>query len=180
MKINFIYSNQYERSISNTDFWNKDLVAQQIKVLERYWKLYGHKVEKALKDVTGLKFKTKEIKCYLNSQFSISDPLSIKMQLDFDDLKETFVHELIHVLLTDNYVGVSKKKWDSFYKGKYQNETSLCRSHIAVHAIHLLVNRMLNPKREQMLITATKQEDYKRSWDIVFRDGPENIVEMFT
>jgi hypothetical protein len=175
MKINFKYSGQYNMALEGAFAIPSSRIDKAILDMENFWKNNYSKIKEELFNITGLIFHDIVIDCYINSVTSFSDPLSIKID-KAKVMENTLVHELIHVLLTQNYELGIKKQWDSFMK-KYDEYNILTRSHIAVHAIHYALAKKIFPDRIHEIIHATNHPDYVVAWNIVLDKEPENIIK---
>lgn len=178
MKIDFKFTNQYEYTLNPDSKVSDRIVSRAINAMEQFWSDNSGKIQFALREITGLSFDNKTIPCYLNSKTSLSDPLSIKIE-KVGDMQDNLVHELIHILLTQNYEKVVfKKKWDFFWES-FKDEVPSCRSHIMVHAIHFLVLSRIKPSRLKRIVEYSKHKSYVRSWKIVRTIGARNIVDRY-
>lgn len=174
MKIDFIYSNLYEENLNPlTERAALDIAAAAKKNIERYWNAHGKKIESLLKRLTGLKFREKKIQCYLNSQASFSCPLSLKIE-DHEDMQSNLAHELIHVLMTQNY-GSIRKKIEKFHSD-YSGHNFTTRVHVLVHAIHAVLQEEIDPSMMEKIMGYSVNQDYKKSWDIVREEGAHSIL----
>lgn len=181
MKIHFIFSHQYENVLSRgRSAVSTRTIFSKKKSLDFFWKSNKANIVNCLKKITGLSFTQKEISCYLNSIISLSDPLTLKIE-HLSDMKDNLVHELIHVLFTQNYYNnmLFRKKWDQYMK-IYSSESRLTQSHVAVHATHLLITKTLFPRRLRFIQKYSHQIDYLKSWSIVKEEGSENIVKLIS
>lgn len=174
MKIEFIYSNLYEENLNPI----KERVALNVaaaakKAMETYWNMHGEKIEGYLRSLTGLKFREEKIQCFLNSQASFSCPLSLKIE-DHEDMRANLVHELIHVLMTQNY-DLIKKKIEKFHDD-YSGYNFVTRIHVLVHAIHIILQQKIHPLMTERTMNYSVDQDYKKSWDIVRNEGADSIV----
>ena len=134
--------------------------------------------------VTGLSWRRTEIPCYIvavEQSWSSSDPLLIPMGLSSKAKIESncynLEHELIHCLLLDNLnkEDLSGEDWIfDWHEQRYPVETPLCRIHILVHAIHACVH-----KGSIKQIQIAPPPAYKRSWEIIEKEGAESIVQAF-
>lgn len=180
LSITFKYSRPFQSSIVNKDSMpDIDEVKKSISSLKKFWSESEEDVCRTLQEITGLSYKGDSITCYINTEFSVSDPLCLKIQ-EIDKMKKTLIHELIHVLFTQNYECGNEefiKKWDA-YRASYPEESFLTRAHIALHSTQHLLTQKLFPDHIKDLEYDSKKEDYIRSWDIVLEETPEKIVEM--
>lgn len=141
-----------------------------------FWKRFGHQIEEVLFEFTGLSFLEESVTCNLNTARSFSSPLSLKINSTPRYMENDLIHELIHVLFTQNYEHNPhfKDKWDAYWK-LYPDESRLTKSHIPVHAIHFLVMKKIFPRR--FIAYDSRMKDYVKSWDIVIAEGALNIAK---
>ena len=181
MQIKFKFSLPYERalmlyqakpaSLESFIVEKRKIIESRIKSLEKFW---TKKVQFAIEETVGLKFK-ENVVCYLNSARNISDPLSIKIE-DLKDMQDNLIHELIHVILTQN--NVSQKKGWKLLQEKYKNENPITRGHILVHAVHEVVTKKIRKGRLKRIKAYSKNPNYKNSWRIVKKEGAENLLNF--
>lgn len=170
MDINFKFSHIYQSYLSKTEPLSNAEMAGHIKGINEFWNANHISIEASLKEITGLTFKEKKIPCYLNMDYSFSDPLSIRIQ-EPEKMKETLIHELIHVLFTQNNIKNKKfqNKWNKYWDD-FKDEPRLVKSHILVHAVH---NLLTGQKRDSV------KAEYVRSWEIVEKEGAQNLVDKY-
>lgn len=161
-----------------------------IRDLEKLWRKDEKKVFKEISKITKLFWKEEIIYCYVirKGNFSLSDPLTLVVYnrkgflIEKDSLIDILVHELIHRIFftsRENFQK-SKKAWDCIYR-KYKKETEKTKNHIIIHAIHKhLYLKLFNEKRLKRDIQwASSYKDYKRAWQIVEKEGYQNIIKEF-
>jgi len=173
MKIKFIFSNQYEQVIARNPVSFQDAI-KSLKSIERLWDYNGKNIENELFNITGLKFIENEVTCYVNSRASFSDPFSLKIS-DPNTMLDNLTHELIHVILTQNYKSI-EEKMVTFHK-KYSLEVFLTRIHVLVHAIHIILAEKIFPNRVSKIHGYANTKEYRRAWNIVDETGPQVIVD---
>ena len=113
-------------------------IQSYIENVEKMWRKHEKKILLELSKVTGLKWKSKYILCYVVGKcVPFSKPLTMpiyrKNPHRFIDI---LIHELIHQLFTQRGNSEkTKKAWEYFYKKhkKYPRKTKI---HIPLHAIH--------------------------------------------
>lgn len=182
MRINFTFSIPFERSLNNQISLEDQIslvqedVQIKIEMLKVFWSKYGQMVEDILEDITGCKFKEEKIDCYLNSRISVSHPFCLKFNSDDERMKDTVVHELIHILFKQNNLASSRGA--QMFKSDFENEHVLTYNHIILHAIHLIIAKRLFPERVER-IQQKKNPHYLRSWEIVNQYGAENLVKKY-
>ncbi len=106
-----------------------------------------------------------------------SDPLTLRIYNKTDYCVDVLIHELIHQLLTQNEAG-NWNVWKYFHE-KYKAESFKTRIHIPVHAIHWYIYlKFFSEKRLKRDIELdSKHFEYKKSWDIVAKEGYLNIIQ---
>ena len=164
MKIDFIFSQPFNKALSIQE---PVFPLKEIQIMELFWKSEGKKIEKTLKQITGYSFTEKTVKCYLNPIFCVSDPLSLKIE-NVLDMENNLVHELIHVLLTQNEVGKTKG-WKKLMK-EYNYLPPVVKVHIAVHRIHYILCNKLYQNRLDSVIKYSKKPLYMKAWHYVLND----------
>ena len=110
-----------------------------------------------------------------------SNPLILNYKYDPDQFVDLMIHELFHVLITDNktyYTGPGSKFreiWETLYKG----EDRIVRNHIWVHAgmKYVFLEVMKEPLRLKRDIEKCQAwPGYKRAWEIVEKDGYKELI----
>ncbi len=148
--------------------------------LEEYWNKNGRKILKSISDISGLKWKEKSIDVYINScspVFSNPVTLSVTKVRSYEgrNMKISLIHELIHVILSENYSPNSLL--NTWIEEKYPREHELTKVHIKVHAIQKGVFLNLGMKEELASVQKkSKDKRYKKAWEIVEQEGWKNIV----
>lgn len=177
MDIRFIFSPQYE-NVLNPDGKNsrEALAYPRISALKKFWSTTGEDIEFAFMKATQLSFEPDAIKCYLNSKASLSDPLSLRIE-NITDMRDNLIHELAHVILTQNNIGKTKG-WKKLQED-FKDESPITRTHILVHAIHLIITKQLFPRRKKAIENYSIHPAYKRSWEIVNEEGEWNLLDRY-
>ncbi len=146
------------------------------------WKKEEGRVMKELSRTTGLMWKSRYFYCYVvGGCIPFSDPLTMPAFRNREYFIDTLVHELIHVLFMERgNMEASSKAWDHVYR-KYRKETESTKMHIPLHAIHSHIYlKLFDGKRLSRDIKLISHlPDYKRSWEIVRKEGHENIIREF-
>lgn len=176
MDIRFIYSNQYEVTLNPKGQIQEVLTREKIKELGGFWKEYGEKIESTFKEISRLSFKSGLIKCYLNSTSSLSDPLSLKIE-DTANMYDNLIHELSHIILSENNVG-DTKGWKELQED-FKNEHPATRAHLLIHSIHSLITKKLFPQRMSHIENYSQWDSYKRSWEIVNQIGAQELIDKY-
>ncbi len=89
-------------------------------------------------------------------------------------MQDNLIHELIHVLLTQNISSI-KKDIQAFHV-KFTEFNFTTRIHILVHAIHLELAQTLYPSRVKAIQRYSKSKDYRTSWRVVRERGSGDII----
>ena len=174
MKIQFIFSNIYENVISKKPITPEKALKARL-IIERAWKKEGKKIIHSLEKITGLCFQKDEL-CYLNSKASFSQPLSIKIE-DSKTMLDNLTHELIHVLLTQNYGKIERPM--KLFHTKWEKYNFTTRIHILVHAIHLELAEQIFPNRTKHIVGYSTNRNYRTSWEIVMKYGHKKLIGGF-
>lgn len=181
MKLNFKYSHPLDRWISWKDghkLIGRLRARKIIARLEKAWKKEGRAILGAIARITGAPWRIKVVSCYIvGGRGAVSEPLIITWRGSIGKAIDTLTHELIHINISQKH---ARKRigrgWDSLMK-KYQKEEQITKTHIVVHAIHEKVILTLYGKRHlTVVISRVKDPLYRRAWEIVERDGADNIV----
>ena len=185
-EIIFTYSRIYEGALNGEIFKKKRESLSEVKILnyiksiEKAWKRDEKDILREISKVTGLNWEEKHIYCYLIEKgTSFCPPLTMPMIKDKVLFMDLLTHELVHGIFNfppDNFKK-SKKAWDYINK-KYRKESRKTRIHILVHAVHnYILNKLYDKKRLKKNIQfLSSQIDYKRAWDIVQKEGYQNIL----
>lgn len=164
MDITFKYSYPFQSSLSSE---SGDFPVYELQSMKDFWAIKGQEIVDSLKEITGLSYIEKSLTCYLNFQFSVSDPLCLKIE-DIKDMEDNLVHELIHVLLSQNEIGLTQK-WKDLME-KYKEESQLTKVHIIIHRIHYLLAQRLFPERINLIQIYSQKPAYKRAWELALQD----------
>ena len=177
MNIKFIYSTSYDKSLNYMGkIVPKYIIMIKIGLLTYFWKKNQNIIEKILNEIANLSFKKEELFCNLNSVSSMSNPFSIKFE-KISFMKDNLIHELIHIILTQNNIAETKG-WKQIQQD-FKNETVTTRNHILIHALHYLFLMKFNPSRKKYIMNYSQNIDYIRSWNIVNKIGAQNIVDSY-
>lgn len=163
---------KYPSSMEIIDFMNE---------IEIVWKTEGNRILEEMSNVSGIKWKVRNISCYVvGACRPMSDPLTIKICNDITHGIDILTHELIHQLQST----VPDKKWVKWQKyldEKYPRETRTTKDHIFLNAVHMALYLQLFGADRLMrdMWNSNVSNDYKRSWEIVEKEGPDKIVNKF-
>lgn len=202
-KINFIYSPIYDGRCKectkllergkNITYPSSQEIIRFIKQVEKRWKPQEKKILTEMAKLVNFSWSDKEIKCYIVGRCRpFSDPLTIMVYYqtkskayDIDQFIDTLTHELIHQLfIQDGNRQRGQKAWDYIHR-KYKKESLSTKVHIVLESIHKAIYlKFFDEKRLQNDIrwakkVSKKYKQYKRAWEIVERDGYQNIIKEF-
>lgn len=188
-KYSWIYNQNWKEWIEiykrkTGKFPSTNQILNYIKKVEKLWRKDEEKILKELSKISGLKWKSEFIYCYVVGRcIPFSDPLTLPVYDKYPDyFIDTLIHELIHQLFTQQgNMEQSEKAWE-YINRKYKKESHKTRIHIPLHAIHSHIylkffgKKRLN--RDIKLISFLL--DYKNSWKIVQKERYQNIIQEFT
>ena len=186
-KIIFRHSHYYDqlyRGISRIKNYPKEKeIITYIKKIQKIWDSISKKILKELEKITNLEFKDDKIVCYVvGKAIPFSDPLTIPIYKEEPNyFIDTLIHELIHTLLTqEGNLTRSRESWKYIFN-KYKNETFDTKIHIPLHAIHThIYTKFFSMERlEHDIIELYNLHAYRRSWEIVNREGYKNVIKEF-
>lgn len=158
------------------------LFDKRIRALEKLWKEWGRKMLRELETVTKLSWHELDITCYITAGvISYSDPLTITVRKNAYSMFDTLTHELIHRILSEpeNYK-IIHRNWCSLMT-LYQSEKLGARTHAVIHAIHThILKKFFGMRRLKKEMERIRHPNYIRAWNIVKRDGYQNIIAALT
>lgn len=184
-RYSWVYDEIWKNSIKNA-LWNKPhpsatKTQKFIQEAEKLWHKDERKVLKEMGNVTKLKWKN-DITCYVvGNCVPFSEPLTLPVIEKYPDyFIDVLVHELLHQLLFVQNQHETKSAWDFIFR-KYRKEMLNTKIHIPVHAIHNHIYlKFFNENRMKRDIKLVHNfPDYRRSWQIVQKEGYQNIIEEF-
>lgn len=145
--------------------------------LQKAWEEHAQTVLEAMVDVYGVEFKKTIIDIYVAPwNKSISNPLIINPSRPPEIQIETVVHELLHVLFTDNTSFSMHDKdqetklideWRSLFGDELEWKTLV---HIPVHAglKAIFLDTLNAPERlERDILRHQNNPDYRKAWEYV-------------
>lgn len=177
MKIHFEYSTIFDQHISELMGTTLDekVVLQVEKMIPRLneeWQKQGDILLSTASELSEFRFNQSEMKCIVTvSEFvSMSHPLivNVKKYLDrsnIDFLMEVVFHELLHVLLTDNW-----KVWPTELLKKHSNQDRTIESHLHLMSLERATHIKLGNHRRLEEISLWYEMiggSYIKSWIIV-------------
>ena len=187
-KIIFRHSHSYDqvyKDISRIkNYPTESEVMLYIKKIQKIWNKIGKKILKELEKITKLKFKDEKIICYIvGKAIPFADPLTIPIYTkEHNYFIDTLIHELIHILFTQEGNLIKAKNSWKYVFNRYKNETFNTKIHIPLHAVHTHIYTIFfsMERLEHDIIEIFNLHAYRRSWEIVNRDGYSNIINEFT
>ncbi len=198
VKINFVWSFIYEQTIHNpTVKENFDYEKYQkyindyLKEVKNIWKIKEEQVLNSCEEITGLKWKKKEIPVYvikISLIMPISDPLTIPIQFEAENeifsltperFVDMMVHEIIHNLFIQNEKEIGN--YFEFILDKYKNEDFDTAIHLLIHSIHkkIFEKHFDKNRLNEEIEMSSFYPSYKKSWDIVNKNGADSIIKEF-
>lgn len=156
-------------------------IESYIKKVEPLWRKEEKRIAQELSKISGLEWMVKEITCYvIGNGIPFSDPLTIRIYRNYNDFIDTLTHELIHQLFTQKgNMEIAEKSWDYIFR-RYKDESFTTKIHIPLHAIHAeLIARLYNEKDIEKRLQIPPHEEYKISWQIVQKEGYQDIINEF-
>ncbi len=179
-QIDFRYSSIYDDRLFRKDkevYPSVNEILEYGNEIEKSWSKICKKVLESLQKSSGLKWKEKNIICYLvGTTRPFSDPLTIGIYKDKETFFDNLIHELTHRLIEQNKGLVLKQ-----LREKYKSESILTQNHILLNAIlYKTYLEIFSQERLKQMIERDKNHpDYTRAWQIVEDEGHENIIKEF-
>lgn len=183
LRYSWVYDEQWKNSSKKKKRYpSPKRIERFVKKVEKLWRIDERKILNELQNVTKLKWK-RDITCYVVGEgIAFSDPLTLPMIEKYPDyFIDILIHELLHQLLFVQNEVETKKAWAYIFK-KYKKEALNTKIHIPVHAVHKhIYMKFFNESRLKRDINLVKfKPDYRRAWEIVQKDGYQNIINEFT
>lgn len=162
---------------------SEDKIKKYIPTIEKLWRKDEKKVLTELSKVTGLKWESKQIICYVvGNCVPFSDPLTMPVYSKHPNyFIDVLIHELIHQLFTQPGNQKKLEKSREYIFKTYRNESFTTRIHIALNALHTHIYlKFYGKKRLKRDYEWIKWlPDYKKSWDIVKKEGYQSILQEY-
>lgn len=136
MKINFIISKVYNSVFG----YDGDLILYKSN-FEQFSSKSLNKIVDYIEKETKMKFKKKEYDCFLVGKFpvkGISSPLTVRISDNIDLDFTTLIHELIHIILTENKIKADKV----ISKLCFENNLDINKDKKEV--VHIFINDLLD------------------------------------
>jgi len=188
-RYSYIYDELFRSSLNLRKFLKKAnrKYPQPIEIInfmneiEEVWKKEGKNVLEKISQISGLKWRREIICCYVVGFCRpMSNPLTIKKCSDITHAIDILTHELIHYLQSS----ISDKRWKLWQKyldSKYPKESATTKDHIFLNAVHmaLYLDFFGADRLMRDMWNSNSSNDYRRSWQIVEKEGPDKIVRKF-
>ena len=184
--IRFIYSFPYDKLLTEREgrIPNKKQVKEvknYIRKFQREWNRNSDSIFKTLKELTKNEWNEKEIRCYVvkHCKYSgISQPLTIRMEEDFDSAFDTLIHELAHIIVSSDmkkYRNVEKK-----LKEQFSREKQIIILHIYINFLELQVLKKIFTEKiiNKIIKRNLRLKGIKKAWEIVLTKE-KNLKKLF-
>ena len=163
-------------------FPSDKILNTQIKKLEKLWAKDGSKILIEIAKVLKLRWTQKNTTCYVTAGvYAFSDPLTISYNKNTNSMLDELTHEMIHRLWSEekNWKTLTPN-WQALQR-KYKGISMTTRSHFPLLAVHKhILLKFYGKKRLEAEINSMIHSDYIKAWDIVNKDGYENIIKQLT
>lgn len=142
------------------------------------WLPYEKKVLAYMQELLGLRFYLPVIDVTIAPMMpAMSTPLIINLRPEPDEFVTTLIHELIHVLLSDNR---EEKQLQEVKERLAPGESLLVANHVLVHAVmeKVFLEALSEPERLQKDIDFCqgKLPAYSRAWSLVKELGADRVI----
>jgi len=168
-RYSWIYDKHY-REHSKGSYPSVRRILKYIKEIERKLREVKNKVLKEIMKLTKIKWKEKEIICYIIGKgVAFSDPLTIRIYKDKNYFIDTLIHELIHRNFMQD-MDKTEKLMKPINK-KYKKENWNVRIHVLLDQIHKKIYDKFGWRKrmEKEIKYISKLKDYKRAWELVLK-----------
>ena len=181
-KYSWIYDQTWKEGLigkKSKKYPSSKRILNYIKKVQKLWRKDEKKVLLELSKISHLDWKSKFIYCYVVGRCRpFSDPLTMPVYEKHPDyFIDILTHELIHNLFIQNFKRM-KRSWQYFYR-KYKKETERTKHHILLHAIHSHIYLKFYGEKRLKRNVSFPIRDFKKSWQIVQKEGYKNIIREF-
>lgn len=191
-KIEFRYSKPYDDRFRenpliidklkrlNKKYPKREEIIIYKKKIEKHWIKEEKLILKEISKIYGLLWKEKVIKCYIvGACRPFSDPLTLKVHKNYEDFRDSLIHELMHQIQNQNSNKI--KNWWKYVDKNYKNENRLTKNHILLHSfLEKIYLKLFDSSRlEHDEKKCSKDKDYAKAWEIVNQEGADNIIKKF-
>lgn len=163
---------------------------KELKVLDNYkrrvctvWNNHEKDILQELSEISSLNWEEEIIECYIvYVGMTISNPLTMHTFKEDSDFVDFLTHEMIHRLFMEpENLKRTKTAW-KYIDRKYRNESEKTRLHIPIQALHNhIFLKFFNKERlERHIKKFNYFPDISRAWQIVQKEGYQNILREFT
>lgn len=181
----YIYNNVWEKiwveKHPDAYYPDEEEINGFIETMEPHWRSHEKKILAEISKVLKLEYKEPITKCYITGRSRVfSDPMTVSMWArDEMDFVSTIAHEMIHQIFIQNQSMF--KNMHNFMDGKYENEATVTKSHITLHAVlqHIYLKLFDARWLERDYEICAKSPEYTRAWKIVEIEGYENVIKEF-
>ncbi len=181
-KYSWIYDQRWKEISKSNKYPSRRKILKYKNLVERLWRKEERKVLREISSISNLKWKEKVIDCYVVGycipfSYPLTLPIFEKHPNYFIDI---LIHELIHQIFIQN--GKKTEKAFNYFLRKYKKEPFNTRIHIPLHAIHTHIYlKFFGRDRLGIDIRESKKyQEYRKSWQIVMKEGHQNIIREFT
>lgn len=186
-RIIFKHSHAYDQVYKDLarvkDYPKEKEITSYINNIQKIWNKFGKKVLIEMQKTTKLNFNDKKITCYIIGKgIPFSDPLTIPIyKKDENYFIDTLIHELIHILFTQEGNMIKAKNSWKYIFDKYKKETFDTKIHIPLHAVHTHIYTIFfsMERLEHDVVELFNLHAYRKSWEIVNKDGYTEIINEF-
>lgn len=138
----------------------------------KLWEELGPTVERVARQVTGLEFQTKQIEAVVYDGVSQSHPLKLQATTNHQRSRGDLVHELMHILLTDNNI----------HSDVIDDPNHTRRAHKLLDLILFDIYVGVFGRefaRDQVALERSQSPDYEQAWDWALAMGPAERKAKF-
>jgi hypothetical protein len=157
------------------------VILKYIDEIKSLWVKKEKKILDSISKNSGLKWRENKIIVYVigGGVPGFSDPLTMRIFKDKNHFVDTLIHELIHQIQVQD--AKNWMKWWNYLEKEYKKESQTTKSHIFLDAVNYkVILDVFDKKRLQKVIRSNdKFKSYKIAWEIVQREGYENIIKEF-
>jgi len=189
-KVCFYYSFIYDEALSRkpVNYKRIEKGRKTVAGFQKYWDKKANRILSSMSKISNLKWKTDKIICYFSffTPFSYSAPLTIRFRKKKEHMLTVLVHELSHNIFVANRERILLPKSKKGLYKKYARETFNTKVHISVEALmKLTLEKVFGKNAEKYLKwercwelakRGRRPSEYKRAWEIMLKEGPENIL----
>lgn len=162
------------------DMPSAEWVQSKVDEYNAEWMLRGEDILVALQELLKLSFYRQVIDVYVAPYLhEQSTPILVGTKYTPDQFVDVLIHELIHVLLSDNAENIQV---GSYLNKMFPEEEPKVRIHVIVHAClqHIYLNVLGDEARlSRDIAKCAINEPYMVAWKIVETHGYEKVIRDF-